>query len=51
MTYPRSLLRIRGNKGKFRLGIKAKDALNHRPMNLNGCQLHLLAGLKGKQKI
>jgi hypothetical protein len=50
MTYPESLPRIRGNKGKFRLGIKAKGALNHRPMNLSGCQLHLLAGLKGKQK-
>jgi hypothetical protein len=50
MTYPEFLPRIRGNKGKFHHGIKAKGKQNHRPMNLSGNLLHLLAGLKGKQK-
>jgi hypothetical protein len=48
--YPESLLRIRGNKRKFQPGIKAKGVQNHRPMNLSGIQLHLHAGLEGKQK-
>jgi hypothetical protein len=50
MTYPESLPKIRGNKRKFRLGIKAKGEPNHRPMNLSGFPSHLHAGLKGKQK-
>jgi hypothetical protein len=50
MTYPKSLPRIRGNKRKFRPGIKAKGAPNHCLMNLSGSPFHLHAGLKGKQK-
>jgi hypothetical protein len=50
MTYPKSLPRIRGNKGKFQPGIKAKGVLNHHPMNLSGFLFHLHTGLRGKQK-
>jgi hypothetical protein len=50
MTYPESLPRIKGNKRKFQPGIKVKGTLNHCLRNLNGLQLHLHAGLKGKQK-
>jgi hypothetical protein len=50
MMYPESLPRIRGNKRKFRPGIKAKGVLNRHPMNLRGFLLNLHAGLKGNQK-
>jgi hypothetical protein len=48
MTYPESLLRIRGNKRMFQPGIKAKGAPNHRLMNLSGFLFHLPSPLVSK---